>query len=181
MSSKTLMTVEQFEQLPAEEALKYELSQGELVEVSSGTPKHALVRDNILFLLKQQFRKQTRGHALAEVEFRVNPETVRRPDVSVLTKQQWESIDQNRSIVPFAPAMAIEVASPSDTFETLFGKALEYLSAGTEEVWVVLTDPVREVHVFRKNGERLLARDKEQLDSAAVNGLSVDVSEFFLE
>jgi len=181
MSTKTLLTAEQFERLPDVDALRHELHHGELIEVSSGTPKHALVRDNILFLLKRHCREHTAGQALGEIEFRLGEDTVRRPDVAVLNSSQWDGLDKNRSLVPFAPSIAIEVAAPSDTVEALFGKALEYLAAGTAEVWVVVTDPVREVHVFQKSGGRRVVREHERIEAEGLAGFTAQVADFFLD
>jgi Uma2 family endonuclease len=40
MPVRTLMTAEQFDTLPEEEGRKWELLDGELIEVPSATPKH---------------------------------------------------------------------------------------------------------------------------------------------
>ena len=45
MSTKTLTTVEQFAQMRTGDTEDYELVDGELIPLSSGTPRHNLIRD----------------------------------------------------------------------------------------------------------------------------------------
>ena len=45
MSTKTLMTVEQFAQRNTADTEDFELVEGELIPLSSGTPLHSEIRD----------------------------------------------------------------------------------------------------------------------------------------
>ena len=47
MGTKTLLTLEQFDQLPEEEGAHYELDEGELIAMPTARPRHNLVWDNI--------------------------------------------------------------------------------------------------------------------------------------
>ena len=47
MSTKTLMTVEQFAAMITADTENYELVEGELVPLYSGTPYHNAIRDNV--------------------------------------------------------------------------------------------------------------------------------------
>ena len=180
MSTKTLLTVEQFAQLPDEEAMRYELYHGELIQVSSSNPKHNRIRDNILYLFMSFLRGSRLGVAIAETEFQLAPDIVRRPDIAFLSSEQWAQVDPNKSIIPFAPQLVIEVASASDTFESMFGKAREYLAAGARAVWVLPAEPFQEVHVFEQSGARRLVRLDESLDLPdLLPGFSVKVRQFF--
>src|ERR1039458_2747954 len=51
MPVRTLMTAEQFDALPEEECREWELLDGELIEVSSATPKHNRILARLLRLL----------------------------------------------------------------------------------------------------------------------------------
>ena len=180
MSTKTLLTVEQFAQLPDEEARRYELHQGELIEVSTGNPKHNFVRDTVVLLFRLFLRDHRLGVALAETEFQLAPDTVRRPDIAFLPSEQWAQVDPDTPIIPFTPALVIEVASPSDTIQDLFGKAQEYLTAGAHTVLVVLVRPFQEVHLFERSGVRRLLRPDDALElPELLPGFSVRVGEFF--
>jgi Uma2 family endonuclease len=51
MPVRTLMTAEQFDALPEEEGRKWELLDGELIEVSSATPEHNFILARLFALL----------------------------------------------------------------------------------------------------------------------------------
>src|SRR5437867_134145 len=96
MSTKTLLTVKQFAELPDEVAQRHELSHGELIEASSGTPKHSRIRDTILFLLRSLAERAGLGIALAETDFQIGADSVHRPDVAFLTLEQWARVDPHK-------------------------------------------------------------------------------------
>ena len=73
------MTVEQFAQMHTAETEDYELVEGELIPLWSGTPKHCLVRDLVANLLWTYLRANPVGRSIAEVDCRIADGTVRRP------------------------------------------------------------------------------------------------------
>ena len=84
VATRTLLTVEQFEQLSEEEHYRYELDHGELIEVSGPNYEHNDIRGIIEHVLRSYLAKQRLGRVIAEQEFRLDSETVRRPDVAFL-------------------------------------------------------------------------------------------------
>ena len=81
-----LMTVEQFWQLPEDQALHYELHHGELVEVSRPKWKHVLIQWRIRDLLKALFGAL--GIVETEVPFRPLPEyELRAADVAFVSSR----------------------------------------------------------------------------------------------
>jgi Uma2 family endonuclease len=75
------MSLEEFAAMPREEAVRYELAKGELVPFTSGTPRHAWIRDEFVVQLKSYLRAQRIGIVLTEVDCRTIDDTVRRPDL----------------------------------------------------------------------------------------------------
>ncbi len=63
MPVRTLMTAEQFDALPEEEGRKWELLDGELIEVSSATPEHNLILGRLFALLYSFVRPAKLGKA----------------------------------------------------------------------------------------------------------------------
>ena len=77
--------------------------------------------------------------------------------------------------MPFPPDIAVEVISPSELAIQVNRKALDYLRAGSQEVW--LLDPENgEIFVQKDSGMRLL-RGSEVLDSPLLPGFAVTVVE----
>ena len=47
MATKTLLTIQEFDQLALREGIQYELDEGELVTMTEPMPRHNLVRDKV--------------------------------------------------------------------------------------------------------------------------------------
>jgi Uma2 family endonuclease len=87
-------------------------------------------------------------------------------------------IDLDRRIQG-APALAIEVVSPTDLAEELTQKVKQDLATGAKAVWVFYPK-TREVQVFRADGGSLVRREHETLeDPDILPGLSVDLKSVF--
>lgn len=72
-------------------------------------------------------------------------ETGLLPDAGFYTREKAAAIsaEDEDSPVPFAPDLAVEVASPSQSPDALAAKARTYLTGGTRLVWIVW--PARKV------------------------------------
>ncbi len=74
-------------------------------------------------------------------------ETGLLPDVGFVEAAKVAQIPDRRKPVPFAPDLAVEVASPSQDADDMAAKARTYLDGGTRLVWVVWPDR-RQVDVW---------------------------------
>ncbi|HEV2350230.1 MAG TPA: Uma2 family endonuclease [Terriglobia bacterium] len=162
MATKTLLTVEQFDRLPEKEGARYELNEGELVTMTEPMPRHNFIRDNIADALKEFVKARKLGKVVVENGYQLTPETVRIPDVSFIPADRMRGIDLDRRIEG-APALPIQVVSPTDLAEDLRRKVEQYLAAGAKAVWV-FHPKSREVQVFRANGASFVRREHESLE-----------------
>ena len=113
-----------------------------------------------------------------ETGYQLSPETVRIPDVSFVPADRMREIDLDRRIQG-APALAIEVVSPTDLAEDLTQKVKQYLAAGAKAVWVFYPK-TREVQVFRADGGNFFRREHETLeDPDLLPGFSLDLKAVF--
>jgi hypothetical protein len=64
MGTQTLLTLEQFDQLPIVEGVRYELGEGELATMTEPMPRHNVVRDNIAAVLRDFVRPRKVGRVL---------------------------------------------------------------------------------------------------------------------
>jgi Uma2 family endonuclease len=178
MSTKTLMTVEEFARMKTADTEDYELVEGELVLLASGTPKHSIIRDNLARIFHGYFRKKPGGLAISETDCRIFPETIRRPDVAVFLEEKAQRIDQNKYPVPFPPDIAVEILSPSEAAMDLNRKVNEYLKAGCLEVWVIdhLSD---EMFIHTDSSSVRLVRGDETVETPLLPGLSVRLRDLF--
>lgn len=178
MPTKTLLTLEQFDQLPVKEGILYELNEGELVIMTEPMPRHNLVRDNVAAALRAFVHVRGLGKIFVETGFQLSRETVKIPDVSFVPADRMRTIDLDRRIQG-APTLAVEVVSPSDLAEELTHKVEQYLVAGAKSVWVIYPK-TREVHVFRAAGVTVLrGADAVLEDQEYLPGFSLPVAGLF--
>ena len=116
---------------------------------------------------------------MAEQWFRLSEDTVRAPDVALIAPSQLPLLEPERRIQPFSPALAIEITSPSNTFDELARKTRQYLDAGTHAVWIFVT-AMREIHVYSATAHpAILAAGDLLEDAALLPGFSARVEELF--
>ena len=175
MATKTLMTAEEFAHMNTAETEDYELVDGELIPMASGTPLHNLIRDRIVRHIGNYLVRTPVGGATGETDCRINGEIVRRPDLSIFLNERWEHLDLRRTPFPFAPDIAVEVVSPTEHMIDVSRKVHEYLGAGSQEVWL-LDEANGEIQVRTEANIRLLRLD-DVLESPLLPGFSVKVSD----
>ncbi len=176
MSTKTLMTVEQFAEMETADTENFELVEGELIPLSSGTPKHNRIRDLIGRLLWMYFKGNPPGEAIVELDCRLASDTVRKPDVAIfLGEERLRQIDQDKIPAPFAPDIAVEVLSPSESAVDVRRKVLDYLRGGSKEVWL-LDHANGEMLVHTNAGIRVLGAT-DVLDSPVLPGFRAAVAD----
>ena len=146
------ITVAEFEAMAADPGHRYELVDGELVDMD-GAPKHGTVTGEIYLLLRFQIRSA--GLPLnvgVATGFQLDPYTLRFPDVHVTSWERMAAYDADAGGFPhFAPDVAIEVVSPSNTPAALARKTEEYFANGTRAVWIA--DPGPRTVGIRRPGQ----------------------------
>jgi Uma2 family endonuclease len=166
----------EFDALPYEEGRRWELLEGDLIEVSSPTPRHQAVVFNILLMLRNYFAGR-QGIAMVDVEFALSDLLRLRPDVCVLLGEKARQLDQDRVPVPVAPDLAIEIISPTERATESHEKVLAYLRNGTAEVWQVFPKS-RTVQVHR--GTVSISLDSSrQVTSDLLPGFTPVAASFF--
>lgn len=78
------------------------------------------------------------GYLLAQTG--AGPQIVYAPDVAFVSTRRLASRDSRESYVPCAPDLAIEVVSSVDRARDIEARVLDYLTAGSSQVWVVYPD-----------------------------------------
>ena len=133
---KTLLTFEEFEQLPDQPG-KRELIRGEVIELPPAELKHNRISHRIYkgldAALEQAHARgeaQDLGEACHEMGYLLPDKGWLQPDVSVTHAGQHEG-----KYFVNAPAIAVEVISPSNTAKQIDAKAELYFEFGALEVW----------------------------------------------
>ncbi len=159
------MRAEHLEVMP-DTGYRHELQTGLLLSEPLPGFRHGHIASTIASLLRDHARRS--GLAVlvvVETGFILSraPDTVRGPDVAVVTRERAERAGDLRRLFPGAPDLAVEVLSPSNSPAEIHAKVADYLAAGTRLVWVV--DPeTKTVAVYR---DLLTPRTLEAIDTLA--------------
>jgi Uma2 family endonuclease len=106
------------------------------------------------------------------------PRTILKPDISFVAKERLPD-EAWVGIIPIAPDLATEVASPSNRQAQILDKVGLYLAGGTRLVWVVRPEH-RTVTVFRPDRpERILGIDDELDGEDVLPGFRLPLSRLF--
>src|SRR3989442_13876076 len=147
MPAKTILTLEQFQQLPDDD-MQHELDEGELIVMPPPKPGHGRGQAKIAHLLRDFVKRHSLGEVFTETGYllRTGPWTVRAPDVSFLCSARASQV-QPDEYIHGAPDLAIEIVSASDTAAQMMRKVNQYLRFGGHTVWVIYPE-LQQVHVF---------------------------------
>ena len=139
---KRLLTEEDLANVPGD-GFRHELQAGLLLAEPRPFPLHAQVQARIIELLAGFVRSHGLGQVLGDGGFLLasNPDTVRGPDVSFVTRDRWSAVTDRGRFFRGAPDLAVEILSPSNRPGEIHAKVADYLAAGARLVWIV--DPKR--------------------------------------
>ncbi len=120
----------------------YEVVDGEVRERKHVGTRQVTVGFRLACLLRDFVEPLQIGQAVSEALFHLRDgSSERRPDVAFVSAQRWpfdlDGPDSNAWNV--VPNLAVEVISPSNTYDEIRNKTEEYFAAGVELVWVVST------------------------------------------
>ena len=181
-TQKTLLTADQFYDFCCKNDGRYELVDGEVVELSPARRRHGRTAINIGTAFTIHSRQRGVGYAEVEVGYivRQGPDTVRGPDVSFVLNDSDEYDD---GFVPGAPDIAVEVVSPSNTAAEMERKTGEYLAAGSQRVWLVYPatpSASRRVVIHHPDGTAITYTGNDVItDEELLPGFSLPLSEIF--
>ena len=171
---KTDMTLEEFLQNDIE---GYEYVKGELVPMSPPTMEHGEISMSLILPLGTYIREKQLGCLYpADTTFKLGDRLV-KPDIAFVSKERLPENRRQGSPVP--PDLAVEVISPTDSQSKVVEKALAYLEAGTQIVWV-LEPRSKTVTVFRSETDiKTLTRKDMLTGEDVVEGFSCPVAQLF--
>jgi len=174
VATTTLLTFEEFERMPDQPG-KQELLKGELIESPPASYQHNLSSHGIYDQMKVSLAEaHVRGQAaelgrvFLEMGYRLADSWV-QPDVSVTRAGQTVG-----NYLEGAPAIAIEIVSPSNSAESLDTKTELYFEFGAREVWRIYPE-TRHV-VIHLAGSARIVREGQAVTTPLVPGFAMSVS-----
>lgn len=177
MSTTTRLSFEEFQKLQdaAEDTVRYELDEGELIVTPSPTPRHNMIAFRLRRLLDAFVEKHKLGVVIGEIDFRLSADTVLNPDVAFIAKNQLRGFDPDRSPIQGPPTLAVEVISPSNQPKRTLKKVGQYLAAGTEAVWLIYPK-LRVVDIHEREGVRRVAERDAFRESRLFSNIEFSLS-----
>jgi len=152
--AQSFVTWAEFLRLPErpETGKRYELHDGEVVLVPPARPLHIKIQKRIERLIEAA--AGDRGVVTIEFPYRPLPNLQYWfADVAYIPKADWDALPPNDYPV-YAPALIVEVLSPSNVAVKVDRQRIIAMSAGTQEFWVVDADK-RTVLITDLTGTRM--------------------------
>ena len=109
-------------------------------------------------------------------------ENQRMPDVSFVSAERIPKKGEPLKKWSFAPDLAVEVVSPTDSLNKIRAKLQEYFDAGIKEAWIV-EPAVNVLSVYHEplKPTRIFTKDDELIDSRVLPDFRLDLNEIFID
>jgi Uma2 family endonuclease len=162
---------------------KTELVDGELLRMSPAGAEHGVIALRIgAWLLRFVEERGLGVVCAAETGFLVHrdPDTVRAPDAAFISRERMGEGRPPKKFWPFAPDLAVEVVSPSETAEQVQERLRDWFAAGVRAVWM-LYPGTASVHAYRSPSEVRIVQPGQALtgEDDLLPGFSCAVSDLF--
>ena len=176
-----LTTAEEFGKRP-DPGHPEELVQGRIVAMPVPDRRHGYVCSKANRILGGFVDEHDLGRVMSNdsgVITERGPDTVRGADVAFYSYARLAQGPLAKGYGPEVPELVIEVRSPSDRWNEVQAKAIEYLNAGVVAVVVLDHDP-RTAHVFSaEEPPRTLSAEQDLTLPGVLDGFAVRVGKFF--
>lgn len=158
---------------------EYEVVAGEAREKEMGGARHGGVGARLLIRVGSFVEENELGGVYGpDTSFQIGANE-RLPDVSFVAAERIPPEGEPQGIWPFAPDLAVEIVSPTDIYERVYGKVLEYLAAGVRRVWL-LSPEHRTVTVFHSPTRvHILSEADDLLGDDVLPGFRCRVGDIF--
>ena len=133
-----------------DDGYRHELVRGELIQVPFLGQRRGRIVAKVTTHLWNHVEAERLGQALARTGYLLesDPDTVRAPDASFISRERLDEIGETDGYWPSAPDLVVEIISPNDRYTDVEAKVAEWLEAGTRMV-IVVNPRRRSVRVHR--------------------------------
>lgn len=168
--------------LPDQES-QYELVDGELVDMGNSGMEHGNIGTFLGGALEFYARPRNLGVTCdSSTAFAMQSGNKRSPDISFVTRERLQGITRlPKGFFQGAPDLAVEVISPSNTFEQIHNKLVEYFDNGCRLAWVINPDERSILIYHQPEPDRLLTRTDFLDGEEILPGFTLPVVDLFIE
>ena len=174
-------TFEEYLDLPEAKG-RLDVVDGEIISASSPLPEHQVVSRQFFRILHTFVTEYDLGEFLfapLDIVIRREPLRVRQPALMFFRKGRF---DRTARITEYAPDLAIEIISPTNSRSHVESKMQDYADIGMAECWwASLSDHAIEVFILDDGAWKLsgLYSEGDVVQSGVLPGLEVEVSQLF--
>jgi len=158
------------------------LSGGELIVTPSPNLLHNELRDELNSQLRSFVKSHKLGLITSETDMQLADDVVRRPDVAFISTRRLHGVDRRKIPVPLSPDLVIEIVSDNDRADDLMLKVRQYLTSGSNSVWLLYPGTRLAYHyVTHKLEPEVRSADAGQAfeEPALLPGLLIPLAEIF--
>ncbi len=177
-----IWTDEEFMALP-DNGNRYELVNGQIKVLDSVGMEHGYLSALVgCSLGNYSFDRKLGVICNSSTAFKMKSGNKRSPDVSFVSKDRLKGLKKlPKGFFDGAPDLAVEVISPSNTFDEIHQKIVEYFESGSRLVWVINPDE-ETVLVYRGTTPDRLLKKTDFLDGEeVVDEFRLAIAELFTE
>lgn len=182
ISTKPALTADEFWELPEKQGARFELVDGEAVEMPGSTMRHSALVATIFSLLRAYVLENQLGQVFPDglsYLLRRDPDTIRIPDVSFIPRERLPPDGPQESYADIVPGLVVEVVSPGNSAAELRRRTRDYVDAGVAQVWIVWPDD-RTVSAYAGSMTPTELTSEDTLEGGDVlPGFSVPVADLF--
>lgn len=167
--AEQLVTADELLELSAKDDNRSELIHGKVRIMSPAGDEHGYMASSVNARMHIYAEDNSLGYVFAaETGFLLerDPDFVRAPDVGFVRGERVKG-KLGGKYFPGAPDLAVEIVSPNDRADEVQDKVQDWLSHGTQLVWVV-EPKSRTVTIFRPDGTANVLQADDTLDGENV-------------
>jgi Uma2 family endonuclease len=177
-----LLSVADYERLTADTDTRYELIDGELIEMPGPSAYHQRVLRGV-FRILDRFVLDTEAGEVFTAPFNVqlSDEDVLQPDILFVSINRSDIVGASRAVG--APDLVVEISSPRTAVEDLGRKRRVYRESGVREYWFIDTE-ARAATIWVLEGrdyDQLPVNDDGHAWSKVVPGFTIDMARVFTD
>ncbi len=162
---------------------RYELVNGELVNMGNAGAKHGYFVSLIHYFLTAHARAQNLGVVFdSGTAFTMQSGNKRSPDCSFLSKTRLKAMGGlPTGYIDGSPDLVVEVLSPGNTYAEMHEKMVDYFSSGTQLAWLINPEE-KYVLIYRQPEPDQLLLSENTLDAGEIlPGFALLLSDYFTD
>jgi len=178
-----LLTIADWDAIPAKDGNRYEIIEGELFVSTSPGLTHQIVSDNLVVLLRTLLKLNPIGIAVSTPGLVLSEYSGVIPDIVYFTNASRQRVVSGERLIS-APDLVIEILSKGaeNTRRDRVVKRQLYSKHRVPEYWIIDCNR-RAIEVYRLEGRSLILatifENDDELSTNALPGFSCSVSEIF--